>query len=54
MDNKNIDPSFNPEQFLETQKYKGSITALIFLLLFIIFLMVAFKKAFLPKPTCPL
>ncbi|WP_438360860.1 cell division protein, partial [Helicobacter pylori] len=25
MDNKNIDPSFNPERFLETQKYKGSV-----------------------------
>ncbi|MCQ2660025.1 hypothetical protein JT076_01325 [Helicobacter pylori] len=54
MDNKNIDPNFNPEQFLETQKYKGMVTALIFLLLFFIFLMVAFKKAFLPKLTCPL
>lgn len=37
MDNKNIDPCFNPEQFLETQKYKGVVTALIFLLLFLFF-----------------
>ncbi|MCQ2622521.1 hypothetical protein JT242_01830 [Helicobacter pylori] len=54
MDKNNIDSHSNPERFLETQKYKGSVTALIFLLLFFIFLMVAFKKAFLPKPTCPL
>ncbi|WQS03503.1 cell division protein [Helicobacter pylori] len=37
MDNKNIDPNFNPERFLETQKNKGIITALVFLLLFIVF-----------------
>lgn len=34
MDNKNIDPSFNPERFLETQKYKGSVTALILFIAF--------------------
>ncbi|GAA7126719.1 penicillin-binding protein 2 [Helicobacter pylori] len=53
MNNKNIDPNFNPEQFLETQKYKGIITALIFLLLFIVFLMVAFKKAFFAQANMP-
>ncbi|AFV42780.1 cell division protein [Helicobacter pylori 26695] len=37
MDNRNIDPYFNPEQFLETQKYKGTVTALIFLLSFFYF-----------------
>lgn len=37
MDNKNIDPNFNLEQFLETQRDKGSVTALIFLLLFLFF-----------------
>lgn len=53
MDNKNIDPNFNPEQFLETQKYKVVFTALIFLLLFIVFLMVAFKKAFFAQANMP-
>lgn len=37
MDNKNIDPYFNPEQFLKIQRDKGVVTALIFLLLFLFF-----------------
>ncbi len=53
MDNNNLDPHFNPEQFLKIQRDKGSVTALVFLLLFFIFLMVAFKKAFFAQTNMP-
>ncbi|AFI05774.1 peptidoglycan D,D-transpeptidase FtsI family protein [Helicobacter cetorum] len=53
MDTKNIETSFNSERFLQTQKYKSVLTTLVFLVLFLFFLVVAFIKAVFPRTNMP-